>query len=89
VQSSVLRKIIQFNPKVDDADRSSDFAAEDSNGDKKPAASVNKIGTPMGASLKQPPGSKRAKIQLLFRDTSLSGSTTNSAAIEGLHCCGF
>jgi hypothetical protein len=37
---------------VDDADRSSEFAVEDSDGDKKPAASVNKIGAPMGASLK-------------------------------------
>jgi hypothetical protein len=67
---------------VDDADRSSDVAAEDSNGDKKRAASVNKIGAPMGASLKRPPGSKKAKKELLFRDSSLSGSTVASVAME-------
>jgi hypothetical protein len=38
----------------------------------------------MGASLKRPPGSKRAKKELLLRDTSLSASTANSAAIKGL-----
>jgi hypothetical protein len=32
---------------VDDMDRLSEFAVEDFNGDKKPAASVNKIGAPM------------------------------------------
>jgi hypothetical protein len=32
---------------VDDTDRSSEFAAEEINGDKKPAACVNKIGAPM------------------------------------------
>jgi hypothetical protein len=37
----------------------------------------------MGASIKQPPGSKRAKKdELLLRDTSLSRSTANSAAME-------
>jgi hypothetical protein len=76
----------KFNPIVDDADRSSEVAAEDSNGDngdqKKPAASVNKIGAPMGASLKPPPGSKKAKKELLFRDSSLSGSTVASVAME-------
>jgi hypothetical protein len=51
---------------------------------KKPAASVNKIGAPMGASLKRPPGSKKAKKELLLRDTSLFGSKTNAEAIEGL-----
>jgi hypothetical protein len=56
--------------------------AEDSDGDKKPAASVNKIGAPMGASLKRPPGSKKAKKELLFRDSSLSGSTAASVAME-------
>jgi hypothetical protein len=60
---------------VDDADRSSDVAAEDSDADKKPAAAVNKLGAPMGASLKRPTGSKKAKKELLLRDTSLSGST--------------
>jgi hypothetical protein len=34
-------------------------------GDKKPTASVNKIGASMGASLKRPQGSKRAKKELL------------------------
>jgi hypothetical protein len=48
----VLFQLPKFNPMVDDADRSSDVAAEDSDGDKKFAASVNKIGAPMGASLK-------------------------------------
>jgi hypothetical protein len=36
----------------------------------------------MGASLKRPPGSKKAKKELLFRDTSLSGSTVASVAME-------
>jgi hypothetical protein len=67
---------------IDDADRSSDVVAEDSDGDKKPAASVNKIGAPMGASLKRPPGSKKAKKEFLFRDSSLSGSTAVSVARE-------
>jgi hypothetical protein len=57
-------------------------AVEDLDGDKKPAASVNKIGAPMGASLKRPPGSKKAKKELLLRDTSLSGSTAASVAME-------
>jgi hypothetical protein len=70
------------NPMVDDADRSSDVVAEDSDADKKPAASVNKIGAPIGASLKRPPGSKKAKKELLFRDSSLSGSTVASVAME-------
>jgi hypothetical protein len=65
---------------IDDANRSSDVVAEDSDVDKKPAASVNKIGAPMGASLKRPPGSKKAKKELLLRDTSLSGSTAAGAA---------
>jgi hypothetical protein len=42
----VLHQLPKFNPLVDDADRSSDFSAEDSDGDKKPAASVNKTGAP-------------------------------------------
>jgi hypothetical protein len=67
---------------VDDGDRSSELSAEDSNSDKKPAVSVNKIGAPMGASLKQPPGSKKAKKELLLKDTSLSASTANSAAMD-------
>jgi hypothetical protein len=67
---------------IDDANRSSDVVAEDSDADKKPAASVNKIGAPMGASLKRPPGSKTAKKELHLRDTSLSGSTTNAEAIK-------
>jgi hypothetical protein len=46
---------------VDDVDRSSDVAVEVVDGDKKPAASVNKIGAPMGASLKRPPGSEKSK----------------------------
>jgi hypothetical protein len=79
----VLHQLPKFNPMVDDADRSSDVAAEDSDGDKKPAASVNKIGAPMGASLKRPPGSKKAKKELLLRDTSLSGSTEASTAVMG------
>jgi hypothetical protein len=36
----------------------------------------------MGASLKRPPGSKKAKKELLFRDSSLSGSTVASVAME-------
>jgi hypothetical protein len=67
---------------VDDANRSSDVFAEDSDADKKPATCVNKIGAPMGASLKRPPGSKKAKKELLFRDSSLSGSTVASVAME-------
>ncbi len=67
---------------VDDVDRSSNVAVEVVDGDKKPAASVNKIGAPMlGASLKRPPGSKKAKKGLLFRDTILSGSTVASTAV--------
>jgi hypothetical protein len=42
----VLHQLLKFNPMIDDADRSSDVVAEDSDGDKKPAASVNKIGAP-------------------------------------------
>jgi hypothetical protein len=68
---------------IDDADRSSDVVAEDSDADKKPAASVNKIGAPMGASLKRLPGSKQAKKELLLRDTSLSGSTAAGAVVMG------
>jgi hypothetical protein len=60
----VLHQLPKFNPMIDDADRSSDVVAEDSDADKKPAASVNKIGAPMGASLKRPPGSKKAKNAL-------------------------
>jgi hypothetical protein len=71
----ILQQLPKFNPMIDDADRSSDVVAEDSDADKKPVASVNKIGAPMGASLKRPPGSKKAKKELLLRDTSLSGST--------------
>jgi hypothetical protein len=67
---------------VDDIDRSSDIAVEDVDGDKKPTASVNKIGAPMGASLKRSSGSKLAKKELHFRDSSLSGSIANSAALE-------
>jgi hypothetical protein len=68
---------------VDNVDRSSDVAVEVTDSDKKPAAaSVNKIGAPMGASLKRPPESKKAKKELLFRDTSLSGSTVASVAME-------
>jgi hypothetical protein len=78
----VLHQLPMFNPMIDDADRSSDVFAEDSDGDKKPAASVNKIGAPMGASLKRPPGSKKAKKELLFRDSSLSGSTAASVAMK-------
>jgi hypothetical protein len=81
----VLQKLPKFNPMVHDADRTSEFAAEVSDGDKKPAASVNKTGAPMGASLKQPSGSKRAKKELLLRDMSLTGSTAaaaNTAAME-------
>jgi hypothetical protein len=48
----VLHHLPKFNPMIDDADKSSDVVAEDSDADKKPAASVNKIGAPMGASLK-------------------------------------
>jgi hypothetical protein len=80
----VLHQLPKFNPMINDADRSSDVVAEDSNADKKPAASVNKIGAPMGASLKRPPGSKKAKKEMLLRDTSLSGSNTNAEAIQGL-----
>jgi hypothetical protein len=71
----------KFNP-IDDGDRSSEFAVEDFESDKKHAASVNKIGAPMGVSFKQPPGSKRAKKELLLRDTSLYGSNANSEAME-------
>jgi hypothetical protein len=46
---------------VDDTDISHEFSVEDLDGDEKPAASVNKIESPMEASLKQPQGSKRAK----------------------------
>jgi hypothetical protein len=62
-------------------DRSSDVPVEESDGDKKPAASVNKIGAPIGASLKRPPGFKRAKKELLLKDTSLSGSTAATTAV--------
>jgi hypothetical protein len=79
----VLQQLPKFNPMVDDADRSSDVVAEDSDGNKKAAASVNKIGAPMGASLKRPPGSKKAKKELLLRDSSLSGSTAASTAVMG------
>jgi hypothetical protein len=69
----VLHQLAKFNPMVDEVNRSSDVAVEVVDGDKKPASSVNKIGAPMGASLKWPPGSKRAKKELLLRDsTSLS-----------------
>jgi hypothetical protein len=51
----VLHQLPKLNPMVDDADRTSDVAAVDSDGNKKPAASVNKIGAPMGDSLKRPP----------------------------------
>jgi hypothetical protein len=78
----VLHQLPKFNPMVDDVDRSSDVAVEVLDGDKKPAASVNKIGAPMGASLKRPPGLKKAKKELLFRDTSLSGSMVATAAME-------
>jgi hypothetical protein len=66
----VLHQLPKFNPMVDDVDRSSDVVAEVLDGNKKPAASVNKIGAPMGASLKQPLGCKRAKKELLLNDTS-------------------
>jgi hypothetical protein len=82
IVSKVLHQLPKFNPMIVDADRSSDVVAEDSDADKKPAASVNKIGAPMGASLKRPPGSKKAKKELLFRDSSLSGSTAASVAME-------
>jgi hypothetical protein len=36
----------------------------------------------MGASLKRPPGSKKAKKELLFRDSSFSGSTAAFVAME-------
>jgi hypothetical protein len=39
----------------------SDVVAEDSDSEKKPAASVNKIGAPMGACLKRPPVSEKSK----------------------------
>jgi hypothetical protein len=65
---------------IKDADRSSDVVAEDPDADKKPAASVNKIGAP---SLKRPPGSKKAKKELRLRDTSLSGSTAAGAVVMG------
>jgi hypothetical protein len=58
---------------VDDMQRSSDVAEQDFDGDKKPAASVNKIEALMGASLKQ-------KKTLLLRDMSLSRSTAAAAA---------
>jgi hypothetical protein len=48
----VLQQIPNFNPMVDDTDRSPEFAAEDFDGDKKPAASVKKIEAPVEASLK-------------------------------------
>jgi hypothetical protein len=49
----VLHQLPKFNPMVDDVDRSLNVAVEDLDDDKKPAASgVNKIGAPMGASLK-------------------------------------
>jgi hypothetical protein len=68
---------------LDDAKGSSEFAVEDFDGEQKPAASVNKIGALIGASLKCPSGSKRAKKELLLRDTSLSGvSSTNTTAME-------
>jgi hypothetical protein len=51
----------KFNPMVDDVDRSLDVAVEDLHGDKKPAASVSKIGAPMGASLKRSPWSKKQR----------------------------
>jgi hypothetical protein len=79
----ILQQLPKFNPMIDDADRSSDVVAEDSDADKKPAASVNKIGAPMGASLKRPPGSKKAKKELRLRDTSLSGSTAAGALVMG------
>jgi hypothetical protein len=59
--AEVLQKLPKFNPMVDDVDRSSDVAVEVLDGDKKPAASVNKIGAPIGASLKRPPGSKKQR----------------------------
>jgi hypothetical protein len=80
----ILQQLPKFNPMIDDADRSSDVVAEDSDADKKPAASVNKIGAPMGAALKRPPGSKKAKKELLLSGTSLSASTANAEAIQGL-----
>jgi hypothetical protein len=79
----ILHQLPKFNPMIDDADRSSDVVAEDSDADKKPAASVNKIGAPMGASLKRLQGSKKAKKELLLRDTSLSESTPAGALVMG------
>jgi hypothetical protein len=67
----VLHQLPKFNPMIDDADRSSDVVAEDSNADKKPAASVNKIGAPMGASLKRPPGSEKSKEGVAFQRLKL------------------
>jgi hypothetical protein len=79
----VLQQLPTFNPMVDDADRSSEFAAQAFDGDKKPAASVNKIGAPMGAPSKQPPGSETANKELHLRDMSLSRPTSaSSAAME-------
>jgi hypothetical protein len=91
----VLHQLPKFNPMVDDADRSADFAAEDSDGDKKHAASINKIGAPMGASLKQPPGSKRAKNELplerheLFRFNYQFCSHPGPGTQPQQHCCNF
>jgi hypothetical protein len=67
---------------VDDVDRSLDVAVEDLHGDKKPAASVSKIGASHGSLLEMISRIKKAKKELLFRDTSLSGSTVASAALE-------
>jgi hypothetical protein len=72
----VLQQLPEFNTMVDGG------AAEVSDGDNKPATSVNKIGAPMGASLKRPPGSKRAKKKLLLRDLSSSGSSSTSTTME-------
>jgi len=79
----ILQGLPKFNPMVDDEDRSSNFAVEDSDGDKKPAA-VNKIGAPMGASLKRPPGSKQAKKDLQLKDGVSQSDTAASAALDRL-----
>jgi hypothetical protein len=78
----VLQQLPKFNPMVDDVDRSFDVAVHDFDGDKKPAASVNKIGAPMGASLKRPSGSTIAKKELLFKDTIQSKSTAATVAMK-------
>jgi hypothetical protein len=57
----VLHQLPKFNPMLDYADRSWDVVADDSDADKKPAASVNKIGPPHGSLLETTSRIKKSK----------------------------